>query len=196
MKTRKVVHLLLKFAIPSSTALLILVRYSSLSEKPAPSHLNVPHPSRKRCMLMTNLSEGRSLAYSVNRALDGSRPTVGAKIAQVSPLYGCWRLTYQAGGIVHQSTLWMNGYNGTMRTNYWSPFSSRAETVEQRMGLVSSASGLIIAGSNPVWAGTSVRATFYSPDHFLFAIQPNGRYTAMTCDERLSCSPVIVKSCS
>jgi len=38
------------------------------------------------------------------------------EVAQVSPLYGCWKLTFHnAGGAIHKGTLVMNGYSGTMR---------------------------------------------------------------------------------
>jgi hypothetical protein len=135
-------------------------------------------------------------AFSSKKALEENRSDLPTKIAQVSPLYGCWQLTFRnALGAVHKSTLVMNGYRGIMRTSFWNVLSSQTETIDQTMRLASSASGILIAGSNPVWAGTSRRHANYSPDSFLFSIQPNGRFTAATCDDNLQCSPVKIRGC-
>jgi hypothetical protein len=147
-------------------------------------------------VLTSMLSGGNSLAITAQEASEQASPTLPRRIAQANPLYMCRRLTHSVGGIVYQSTVVMNGYIGAMRTSYWSPLTSRTETVDQTMRVVSSSSGPMISGSNPVFAGTNVRAVNYSPDHFIFAIQPNGQYIARTCDERLACSPVDVRYCS
>jgi hypothetical protein len=121
---------------------------------------------------------------------------VDRKIAQASPLYGCWRLTFRnAAGVVHISTLVMNGYSGIMRTSYWNVLSRQTETVDQTMRIVSYASGILLAGYSPVWAGTSRRAGNYSPDNLLFSIGVDGQFTAANCANNLDCSPVSVNAC-
>jgi hypothetical protein len=118
------------------------------------------------------------------------------EIAQVSPLYGCWQITFRnEGGVVHQGALVMNGYSGVMTVSYWSVVNRRQEYVDQTMTLMNSAQGILIAGSNPVWSGTRIRMRDYSPDNFLFSILPDGTFFAATCDDRLVCSPVEIASC-
>jgi hypothetical protein len=116
-------------------------------------------------------------------------------LAQSNPLYGCWSLTSSVFGVVYESLLQMNGYSGVMVTAFFNPNTNSTEYVEQTMKLQDSAHGLMIFGSNPVYAGTSIRHPTYSPDNFLFQVRPNGEYRFVTCDNAGRCSPVEVGAC-
>ena len=50
-------------------------------------------------------------------------------LAQLNPLYGCLRLTYSVFGIVYESALQMNGYEGIMITKYFDPNIRRTDTI-------------------------------------------------------------------
>ncbi|BAY37901.1 RDD domain-containing protein [Nostoc sp. NIES-2111] len=110
-----------------------------------------------------------------------------------SPVYGTWKLQYSVSGIVYESILTMRGRYGSMRTKYFQPDVRRTVAVDQTMSLKSSANGLILLGSNPVYAGTSTRHPTYSADNFLFQIRPDGTSVAFTCDYNLQCSPVDIE---
>ncbi len=115
-------------------------------------------------------------------------------IAQVtdasSPVYGAWKLSYSISGIIYESVLVMDGYKGAMRTQYFNAEAGKTDVVDQTMQLKSSASGLILLGSNPVYVGTKRRHRTYSPDNFLFQVQPSGTAVVWTCDDARRCSPV------
>lgn len=118
-----------------------------------------------------------------------------AQLTQASsPIYGNWKLQYSVDGIIYESVLVMQGYYGGMRTRYFDPQSRRSTAVDQTMTLKSSANGLVLLGSNPVYAGTRTRHPTYSADNFLFQIRPDGTTVAFTCDYNLQCSPVDIES--
>jgi hypothetical protein len=117
------------------------------------------------------------------------------KVAQVNPIYGCWRLTWSPVGIVHESRLRMNGYYGTMVTNYYNQRTSRSESVQQSMRLGSSTRGLVIIGTNPVYVGTSYRHPTYNADSFFFQISPNGSYLFSVHDTAGITAPVEASAC-
>jgi hypothetical protein len=116
-------------------------------------------------------------------------------LAQSNPLYGCWSLTFSIFGVVYESLLQMNGYSGVMITAFFNSNTNRTEYVQQTMKLQDSAHGLMIFGSNPVYAGTNIRHPIYSPDNFLFQVRPNGEYRFVTCDNEGRCSPVEMGAC-
>ncbi len=107
-----------------------------------------------------------------------------------TPIYGAWKLRYSVDGIVYESFLKMQGNSGTMRTRFFSPNVDRTEIVDQTMQLRSSAEGLILLGSHPVYGGTTISHPTYSPDNFLFRINPDGSKEVFTCDYLKQCSPV------
>ena len=112
------------------------------------------------------------------------------KVAQANPIHGQWRLRFHNAGIVHESVLRMNGYSGIMLTRYYDVNYRRSVIVQQTMKLSSTPKGLMILGYSPVYAGTKTRHPTYSPDNFLFQINPNGSVTFVTCDDARRCSPV------
>ncbi|MGB3655483.1 MAG: hypothetical protein WBA41_30330 [Rivularia sp. (in: cyanobacteria)] len=112
------------------------------------------------------------------------------KIAQSNPIYGQWKLRFSNAGVIYESVLRMNGYSGIMLTRYYDVNYRRSVIVQQTMKLSSSAKGLVILGYNPVYAGTKTRHPTYSPDNFLFQINPNGSVRFATCDDARRCSPV------
>ncbi|OPH09505.1 hypothetical protein [Cylindrospermopsis raciborskii] len=116
-------------------------------------------------------------------------------LAQANPLYGCWGLTYSAGGIIHESVLIMDGYSGAMMTQFYNLVLARTDVVLQTMRLRGSSQGVVILGFNPVNPQTNRRHPTYNPDNFLFQIRPNGSYLFITCDDAGKCSPVQVSSC-
>jgi hypothetical protein len=115
-------------------------------------------------------------------------------IAQVTPIQGRWKLHYSVLGIVYESVLTMNGYSGTMRTRYYNALTRRAEAVDQTMKVGASARGLLVVGYTPVYAGTNTRHPTYSPDSFLFQVNPDGSRRSFTCDDRGACSPVEIEN--
>ncbi|RCJ32603.1 hypothetical protein A6769_27400 [Nostoc punctiforme NIES-2108] len=60
------------------------------------------------------------------------------------------------------------------------------------MKLGSSAKGLILYGYNPVYPGTQTIYSSYSPDNFLFGINPDGSLNLVTYDDADRCSEVEV----
>jgi hypothetical protein len=116
--------------------------------------------------------------------------TIAQLTAASSPLNVNWRLQYSNSGILYESTLNMRGYYGSMRTRYFDPQLRRTIAVDQTMSLRSSAYGLILLGSNPVYAGTKRRHPTYSPDNFLLQIRPDGTFIIFTCDNASQCSHV------
>ena len=116
-------------------------------------------------------------------------------LAQSNPLYGCWTLTHSSFGIVYESALKMNGYEGIMITKYFDPNIGRTNYVQQTMRMRSSARGIVILGYDPVYPGTNRKHSNYNPDNFLFQIRPDGSYLFGTCDDAGQCSPVEVNQC-
>lgn len=116
-------------------------------------------------------------------------------LVQSKPLYVCWSLTFSNTGIIHESILRMNGYDGVMVTAYYDTTVNKTIYVQQTMKLRSSSQGILIQGSNPLYAGTTVRHSTYSPDSFLFQITPQGENRAITCDKKGDCSPVEIRAC-
>jgi hypothetical protein len=133
-----------------------------------------------------------TLAHSSQVKL--SNPSFSKYLAQTNPLYGCWRLTYSSFGVVHESLLQMNGYDGVMVTGFYDSSVRDTVFVRQYMKMKGSARGLLILGYNPVYVGSNRRAN-YSPDNFLFQVNPNGDFLAGTCDDEGKCSPVEVGAC-
>ena len=136
-----------------------------------------------------NVFESPVSKPSTNTAQSSSY-TIAQLLEANSPVYGAWKLTFSNNGIVHESILVMKGYYGVMRTQYFSPISRKTEVIDQAMELKSSSKGLVLIGRNPVYAGTSRRHPSYSPDNFLFTIQPNGSVQILTCDNASRCSSV------
>jgi hypothetical protein len=135
-----------------------------------------------------------SIATSQESQVKLSNPSFSKYLAQTNPLYGCWRLTYSSFGVVHESLLQMNGYDGVMVTGFYDSSVRDTLFVRQYMQLKDSARGLLILGYNPVYVGSNRRAN-YSPDNFLFQVNPNGDFLARTCDDAGKCSPVEVGAC-
>lgn len=109
------------------------------------------------------------------------------------PIYGNLTLRYSVDGILYESFLVMEGHSGMMRTRFFNPNIGETEMVDQTMQLRSSAQGLVLLGYDPVYAGTNTPNPTYSPDNFLFQIQPDGTFFAFTCDDAGRCSPVEIE---
>ncbi len=131
-------------------------------------------------------ADAKSLSLTQERS-----PYIIAQVVEASsPVYGAWKLSYSTSGIIHESVLLMNGYYGALVTKYFNAETGKTEIVSQTMQLKSSASGLILLGFNPVYAGTKRRHPTYSPDNFVFQVQPSGKAVVWTCDDARRCSPV------
>lgn len=140
-------------------------------------------------------------AFSATHTISGDRKLLPfrqekSEFAQINPIYGCQRLVYSPFGVVYDSELRMNGYDGMMVTRFFNQNTNRPEAVQQMMRVVSSSQGLVISGSNPVYFGTNIRHPTYSPDNFLFQIQPNGTYHAIARDNLGRTSLVAVSDCA
>lgn len=107
-----------------------------------------------------------------------------------SPLYGSWKLTYSIDGVVYESYLVMNGYEGGMGTTYYNPNLRRTRIISQHISLKSSSQGLVLIGSSPTDYDTKKPAPEYSPDNFLLSIRPDGSFLAINCDRAGRCSDV------
>ncbi|MFN6469560.1 MAG: hypothetical protein RMY36_007760 [Nostoc sp. SerVER01] len=131
-----------------------------------------------------------SVTPPVNLNSQSSSFTIAQLTEANSPIYGTWKLQHSVSGIVHESILTMQGYYGSMKTQYFDPQPRKTVAVEQTMSLKSSSKGLILLGSNPVYAGTTIQHPTYSADNFLFQIRPDGTLFVFTCDYNLQCSSV------
>lgn len=127
------------------------------------------------------------------------QPSVPSQI-QASPvnssngsLDGIWKLQYSIHGIVHQSGLEMRGNDGKMLTRFFNVNTNQSEMVEQTIELKPSPQGIVLFGSNPVYPGTQTAYPSYSPDNFLFQINPDGSRIFYTCDDAGNCSPVEIE---
>lgn len=98
-------------------------------------------------------------------------------------------LTKQVDNLQQQ----VQGRSGIMRTQFFNPNTGQTEMVDQTMRLRSSSQGLVLLGYNPVYAGTNTPNPIYSPDNFLFQIQPDGTTVVFTCDDAGRCSPVEIE---
>lgn len=149
-----------------------------------------------------------AIAFSAAKPIYAYKPSVTPKnsnpqsssftLAQLteasSPIYGTWKLQYSVNGIIHESILNMRGYSGSMRTRYFDLQPRKSVAVDQTMTLKSSANGLVLLGSNPVYAGTRTRHPNYSADNFLFQLRPDGTLVVFTCDYNLQCSSVDIEA--
>ena len=121
-------------------------------------------------------------------------PSSSMKIAQLTeasyPLYGSWRLTFSVNGTVYKGYLIMKGYYGVLRVSFFDSNVGKKTTIDEGIKLMSSSRGLVLLGSNPVYAGTSIPHSTYSADNFLFSVEPDGSLVAFTCDYAKRCSSV------
>jgi hypothetical protein len=69
------------------------------------------------------------------------------------------------------------------------------EVIEQAMVLRKTDRGVLLIGSNPVYAGTRRRAVNYAADNFIIERQPDGEYVVVTLDDQGNTSPVEVSAC-
>jgi hypothetical protein len=105
-------------------------------------------------------------------------------------LDGIWKIQYSINGIVYQSELEMRGNDGTMLTHFFDVNTNQSKIVEQTIELKPSAQGIVLLGSHPVYPNTETSYPNYSPDNFLFKINPDGSKIFYTCDNAGMCSPV------
>jgi hypothetical protein len=99
-------------------------------------------------------------------------------------------------GILHQGKLMLNkSGNGSMQVEYFSASKNRTEVIIQLMTIQDSPYGILIVGSNPVYAGTRIRNPTYHPDNFLLKVQENGDYLFFAFDGQGTRSPVDVTDC-
>jgi hypothetical protein len=138
--------------------------------------------------------DARNALVQTPNASQSSSYTIAQLLNANSPLYGSWKLKYSVDGVVYQSVLVMKGYYGLMRTRYFDSSINKKQVVDQEISLKSSAQGLVLLGSNPVYPGTSRRHPTYAADNFLFSVEPDGSLTAYTCDDLRQCSAVDVES--
>lgn len=108
-------------------------------------------------------------------------------------LDGIWKLQYSIHGIVYQSGLEMRGNDGKMLTRFFNVITNQSEMVEQTIELQPSPQGIVLFGSNPVYPGTQTAYPSYSPDNFLFRVNPDGSRIFYTCDDTGNCSPVEIE---
>jgi hypothetical protein len=115
------------------------------------------------------------------------------KVAQRQPL--CLNMAFSNGPIIHRGRVVLdrNG-RGVMRVGFLGR-SGRQEVIEQAMVLRKSERGVLLIGSNPVYAGTRRRAVGYAADNFIIERQPNGEYVVVTLDDQGNTSPVEVSAC-
>lgn len=160
-----------------TTSLLALALTSAIS-CPKPAFANTLFSSPSNSAAITTQSDSFTIAQLTEAH---------------SPIYGNWTLRYSVDGIIYQSVLVMDGHSGIMRTQFFSLNTGETEIVDQTMKLRSSAQGLVLLGYNPVYAGTNTPHPTYSPDNFLFQMQPDGTTVVFTCDDAGRCSPVEIE---
>lgn len=110
------------------------------------------------------------------------------------PLHGVWELTFSAAQLTHEATLKMNGCTGIMHVAFYRRSVGRRAEISQRMTVSSTARGLRISGSNPVFKGTQRRDYGYNADNLFYEVNPYGRTTFQNCDDAGQCSPVEIVS--
>ena len=110
-----------------------------------------------------------------------------------SSLDGIWKLQYSVNGIIYESGLEMRGNDGKMLTHFFDVNTNQSEMVEQTIELKPSPQGIVLFGSNPVYPGTQTAYPSYSPDNFLFRVNPDGSRIFYTCDDAGNCSPVEIE---
>jgi hypothetical protein len=88
-----------------------------------------------------------------------------------------------SAGILHQGKLMLNrSGNGSMYVEYFNALNNRPEAIVQTMTVRDSEHGILIIGSNPVYAGTRSRNPTYHPDNFLLRVEGNGDYVIYAFD--------------
>ncbi|NEQ41262.1 MAG: hypothetical protein F6K40_35720 [Okeania sp. SIO3I5] len=143
-----------------------------------------------------SLPQSTTAELSTNKSYNSSDKNSPKYLAQSNPLYGCLRLTYSVLGIVYESVLQMNGYEGIMITQYFEPNIGRTAYVQQTMRMRSSPRGIVILGYDPVYPGTNRKHPTYIPDNFFFQVRPNGDYIFALMDDAGQLSPVEVNQCA
>jgi hypothetical protein len=99
-------------------------------------------------------------------------------------------------GILHQGKLMLNkSGNGAMQVEFFNASTNRPEVIVQSMTVRDSQHGILIVGSNPVYAGTRNRHPTYHPDNFLLKVQENGDYLFFAFDGQGTRSPVDISDC-
>jgi hypothetical protein len=121
-----------------------------------------------------------------------SNPPTG-QIAQRS--ITCLRLDYNAGGVVHNGVLSMNGARGILITEFFSEPLGRRTRVQQDIEARDTPEGLLLAGYRPVFPETNRPYPSYSPDNFLLKVTPDNNVIAFNCDDARVCAPVRVSPC-
>lgn len=101
-----------------------------------------------------------------------------------------------SAGILHQGKLMLNrSGNGAMQVQFFNAGTNRPEAVIQAMTVRDSEYGVLIIGSNPVYAGTRTRHPTYHPDNFLLRAGDNGDYAIYAFDGQGQQGQVEISTC-
>lgn len=114
-------------------------------------------------------------------------PTV-QPLPMIYPLDGVWKLQWRIKGHSFDGILNMAGNSGIMTVNVRYP-NGQTDIVQERMLLQSAGDGFILSGQNPVYVGTNVPISSYSPDTFLIERSRDLEgWSAKICDSTERCS--------
>jgi uncharacterized membrane protein len=110
-----------------------------------------------------------------------------------SPIYRTFRIQFSAGVDVYEGTLRMNGCFGQLLVNYFDARRRQRTTVRQGMEIIRTSAGVLIRGSEPIYANTGVAHPTCTPDNFIFSRSPDGDYRFVAFDISGNSSPVTVR---
>ena len=105
---------------------------------------------------------------------------------------GVWKFEHSSGLLVYEGTLYISGRAGKVMTKYFDEDSNQTRTVEQRMILCQSASGMILLGFMPIIRETGATAD-YNADNFSMKRLPNGTFDIYNKDDGGSEGKVDIK---
>jgi hypothetical protein len=140
-----------------------------------------------------------SASYTLQavNAFSNERADTNLEINPKFTIEGNWKLSFLNN---HYNFLKIDGISGTARTWVYGLdiYGSLTTTniVDQIMDVTGTKDGIIVRGSNPTLATTSVKDPTYKPDTFCFQKRPDGSISISVRDTNRDWVPVTIDPCS
>jgi hypothetical protein len=95
---------------------------------------------------------------------------------EIPSIKGVYDVSWRVGFIAYRSLLVMEGGKNEMWVSFFDTYLNQTRKIKMNMRFISSSSGYILAGYDPINIDTNAMDTNYSPDNLMFNILPTGKF--------------------